>query len=62
MEPLGRFYTSTFVSNLLVSRFRQTSPGTVLELGVGSGSLLQAAYEQGAVDMAQSTGKRLCSE
>jgi type I restriction enzyme M protein len=46
IEPLGRYYTSSIVSDLLVSRFRQTSPGTVLDLGVGCGSLLTAAYKR----------------
>jgi type I restriction-modification system DNA methylase subunit len=46
IKPLGRYYTSTFVSDLLVSRFRQTSPGIVLDLGAGRGSLLTAAYKR----------------
>lgn len=46
MEPLGRFYTSTPISNLLISRLRHQSPKAVLELGVGSGSLLQAAHDR----------------
>ena len=46
IEPLGCYYTSSFVSDLLVSRFRQTSPGIVLDLGVGRGSLLTAAYKR----------------
>ncbi|MCP4157149.1 MAG: N-6 DNA methylase [bacterium] len=46
MESLCRFYTSSIVSNLLVSKFRQHSPGRVLDMGVGGGSLLKAAYER----------------
>lgn len=44
MEPLGRFYTEPLVSHLMVSNFRQPSPKRILDLGVGSGSLLHAAY------------------
>lgn len=44
MEPLGRYYTIQVVSNLLVSKFQQKAPQNVLDLGVGEGSLLSAAF------------------
>ena len=46
MEPLGRFYTSEAISDLLVSKFRQDSPRNILDIGAGDGSLLIAAYNR----------------
>ena len=46
MEPLGRFYTSEAISGLLVSKFHQDSPRNVIDIGVGDGSLLNAAYNR----------------
>jgi type I restriction enzyme M protein len=46
MEVLGRYYTIKAVSNLLVSKFQQHSPKSILDLGVGDGSLLKAAYNR----------------
>ncbi|MCU0286948.1 MAG: N-6 DNA methylase [Acidobacteria bacterium] len=46
MEPLGRFYTTDPISQLLVSRFSQDSPRHILDIGAGDGSLLNAAYNR----------------
>jgi len=46
MKPLGRFYTADAISGLLVSRFRHECPQNILDLGVGNGSLLNAAYNR----------------
>ncbi len=43
MEPLGRYYTHTLFSNLLINEITYSNPNTILELGVGGGSLLRAA-------------------
>lgn len=46
MDILGRYYTNQPVSELLVSKFRQDNPENILELGIGNGSLLHAAYRR----------------
>ena len=46
MDVLARYYTEKSVSKLLVSGFQQNHPANILDLGVGGGSLLNAAYER----------------
>ncbi len=46
MDNLGRFYTEQRISRLLISSIVQPEPKYVLDLGVGRGSLLRAAYER----------------
>jgi type I restriction enzyme M protein len=46
MDVLARYYTEQSVSKLLVSGFQQNQPANILDLGVGGGSLLNAAYER----------------
>lgn len=43
MDSLARYYTADLFSNLLVSHISIEQPKTILELGVGDGSLLKAA-------------------
>ncbi|PWV53255.1 N-6 DNA methylase [Chitinophaga sp. S165] len=43
MDHLGRYYTQSLFSDLLISQITYNNPDTVLELGVGRGSLLRAA-------------------
>lgn len=44
MDFLGRYYTSSIVSNLLVNNLTTKSPKKILDLGVGNASLSIAAY------------------
>ena len=46
MNKLGAFYTRDDISNLLVGRLSSTSPETVVDLGIGNGSLTTAADER----------------
>jgi len=46
MNILNRYYTNDAISSLLISNFQQQYPQKVLELGVGGGSLLKAAYNR----------------
>lgn len=46
MNILSRYYTEEAISDLLISNIQQQSPQKVLELGVGGGSLLKAAYNR----------------
>jgi len=46
MDYLGRYYTRQAFSNLLIFVFSNSMPGNVLELGVGSGSLVKAAIQR----------------
>lgn len=46
MNALGQFYTERHISHLLVSKIQQDMPNNVLDLGVGQGSLLKAAWER----------------
>ena len=46
MDVLARYYTDQTVSELLVSKFQQDNPGRVLDLGIGCGSLIDAAYKR----------------
>lgn len=43
MDHLGRYYTQSLFSDLLISQITYNNPDTILELGVGGGSLLRAA-------------------
>lgn len=44
--PLAQFYTEDTFSKLLVESLETKSPGTILDLGVGHGSLVRAAYDR----------------
>ena len=44
MQELGQYYTRTLFSTLLVSNITVENPSTILELGVGNGSLTKAAF------------------
>lgn len=46
MDLLGRYYTQTIFSNLLVSQISVDHPKRILELGAGEGSLLKAATDR----------------
>jgi tRNA1(Val) A37 N6-methylase TrmN6 len=46
MDVLGRYYTANLFSSLLVSNITIERPNTILELGVGDGSLLKAAIDR----------------
>lgn len=46
MDSLGRFYTQDLFSTLLINNIKRKAPKTVLELGVGGGALIKAAYER----------------
>jgi tRNA1(Val) A37 N6-methylase TrmN6 len=46
MNIRGRYYTNETVSALLVANLKKNSPDNVLELGVGTGSLIKAAYNR----------------
>jgi type I restriction enzyme M protein len=46
MDPLGRFYTQDLFSNLLIQNIENEEPEKILELGVGRGALLKAAYNR----------------
>jgi type I restriction-modification system DNA methylase subunit len=46
MNTPGSFYTNGMVSNLMISHFTQESPELILDMGVGEGSLLNAAYDR----------------
>jgi type I restriction enzyme M protein len=45
-DPLGRYYTSTSISALLVKAMRLRPTGTVLDLGAGDGALASEASRQ----------------
>jgi len=46
MEELGRYYTEDLFSKLLIENIGIEHPTNILELGVGGGSLLRAAYRK----------------
>ena len=46
MDILARFYTQETFSQLLVEHIDEQNPNTVLDLGVGNGSLIRAAYNK----------------
>lgn len=46
MDSLGRFYTQELYSTLLVNRLSTALPSTVVDLGVGDGSLIRAASKR----------------
>lgn len=46
METRGQYFTAQSVSDMMVSMFHQDTPNRVIDLGVGHGSLLYAAYNR----------------
>lgn len=46
MQSLSQYYTSNIFSRLLVNSITGSNPRRILELGVGEGSLLKAAYSR----------------
>ena len=46
METIGQYFTAQPVSDMMVSLFQQDTPNRVIDLGVGHGSLLYAAYNR----------------
>lgn len=42
-DHLGRYYTANFVSQILVNNIYEKHPSTIIDLGVGDGSLINAA-------------------
>ena len=46
MEAIGQYFTAQPVSNLMVSMFHQDTPKRIIDIGVGKGSLLHAAYNR----------------
>lgn len=46
MDSLGRFYTDTLISQLLISTFENQSPKKVIDLGVGDASLSIVAFSK----------------
>ncbi|MBL0745963.1 N-6 DNA methylase [Chryseolinea lacunae] len=46
MNSLSQFYTEDIFSKLLVDYLEVAAPSTVLDLGVGQGSLIRAAYDR----------------
>jgi len=46
MESICQFFTAQPVSDMMVSMFQQNTPNRVIDLGVGHGSLLYAAYSR----------------
>lgn len=45
-DPLGRYYTNTWISKILISEINLDSPDLILELGVGEGALTEVAAEK----------------
>jgi len=46
VETIGQYFTAQPVSDMMVSLFQQDTPNRVIDLGVGHGSLLYAAYNR----------------
>lgn len=46
MDKLGRYYTADTFSNLLVNQFSIDEPRSIIDLGVGGGSLIKAALNR----------------
>lgn len=46
MEAIGQYFTAQPVSNMMVSMFHQDTPKRIIDIGVGKGSLLYAAYNR----------------
>jgi trans-aconitate methyltransferase len=46
MDKLARFYTETIFSDLLVKNISHSNPNTVIDLGIGHGSLTKSAYNR----------------
>jgi type I restriction enzyme M protein len=46
MDSLGRFYTETTISSLLINNFEMELPSKILDLGIGNASLTIAAYSK----------------
>ena len=46
METIGQYYTAKTISDMMVSMFQQESPEKIIDLGVGKGALLYAAYNR----------------
>nr|WP_320154054.1 N-6 DNA methylase [uncultured Draconibacterium sp.] len=46
MDKLGRFYTESVFSELLVKQINSDNPKHILDLGVGDGALLSAAHNK----------------
>jgi type I restriction enzyme M protein len=45
-NKLGQFYTDDLISNLMISRIINKNPTTIVELGIGQGSLAKAALRR----------------
>lgn len=46
MDPLGRFYTDTVVSTLLINSLETEAPANIIDLGIGDASLTKAAFSR----------------
>jgi type I restriction-modification system DNA methylase subunit len=46
MDLLGRYYTEKLFSNILVRELDILEPNTIIDLGIGSGSLTNAAHQK----------------
>lgn len=46
MDSLGRYYTNSSFSELLINTLQIDDPKTIIDLGVGSGSLIKAAHSR----------------
>ena len=46
METIGQYFTAKTVSDMMVSMFQQETPEKIIDLGVGKGALLYAAYNR----------------
>jgi len=46
INKLGQFYTEDLISNLMISRILNKNPKTIVELGIGQGSLAKAALKR----------------
>ncbi len=46
MDFLGRYYTESLFSSLLINQFSINSPKNIIDLGVGGGSLIKAALSR----------------
>jgi type I restriction enzyme M protein len=46
MDKLGRYYTADAFSNLLINQFSNETPKSIIDLGVGGGSLIKAAINR----------------
>ncbi len=46
MDKLARYYTESIFSDLLIKNISNSNPNTVIDLGIGSGSLTRSAYNR----------------